>query len=161
MYVQLSPMLINFLFLLIFLRFYGAVSNRTMRPEVSYADLRAAPGNTGNVEENKSLYWNPVIYKVVNPSSASPSYQMVDVWFASAYYVWRTGQAKAFPPGLKMKASGDNKASRVGDSCGPETKCKRTDNGGCTQIGANKFFPKKACGGENTEINTGAQYDFI
>ena len=141
------------MYFLIFLRFYGAVSNRTMRPEVSYADLRAAKGNTGNVEENKSLYWNPVIYKVVNPSSASPSYQMVDVWFASAYYVWRTGQAKAFPPGLKMKASGDNKASRVGDSCGPETKCKRTDNGGCTQIGANKFFPKKACGGENTEIN--------
>lgn len=70
-----------------------------MRPEVSYDDLRAAPGNTGNVEENKSLYWNPVIYKVLNPSSASPSYQMVDVWFASAYYVWRTGQVTAFPAG--------------------------------------------------------------
>ena len=47
-------------------RFYGAVSDRTMRPEVSFEDLRAAPGNTGNVEENKSLYWNPVIYKVMN-----------------------------------------------------------------------------------------------
>ena len=47
-------------------RFYGAVSDRTMRPEVSFEDLRAAPGNTGNVEENKSLYWNPVIYKVVD-----------------------------------------------------------------------------------------------
>ena len=46
-------------------RFYGAVSDRTMRPEVSFEDLRAAPGNTGNVEENKSLYWNPVIYKVM------------------------------------------------------------------------------------------------
>ena len=34
-----------------------------MRPEVSFEDLRAAPGNTGNVEENKSLYWNPAIYK--------------------------------------------------------------------------------------------------
>ena len=44
-------------------RFYGAVSDRTMRPEVSFEDLRAAPGNTGNVEENKSLYWNPAIYK--------------------------------------------------------------------------------------------------
>ena len=46
-------------------RFYGAVSPRTMRPEVTFADLRAATGNTGNVEENKSLYWNPVIYKVM------------------------------------------------------------------------------------------------
>ena len=45
-------------------RFYGAVSPRTMRPEVSYDDLRSAAGNTGNVEENKSLYWNPAIYKV-------------------------------------------------------------------------------------------------
>ena len=44
-------------------RFYGAVSDRTMRPEVTFADLRAATGNTGNVEENKSLYWNPAIYK--------------------------------------------------------------------------------------------------
>ena len=99
-------------------------------------------------QKNKSLYWNPVIYKVLNPSSASPSYQMVDVWFASAYYVWKTGQATAFPAGLKMKASGANKAARVGDSCGPETKCKRKDQGGCKQIGANKFFPKKACGGK-------------
>ena len=47
-------------------RFYGAVSDRTMRPEVTFADLRAATGNTGNVEENKSLYWNPVIYKVMD-----------------------------------------------------------------------------------------------
>ena len=85
------------------IRFYGAVSNVTMRPEVSFNDLRAASGNTGNVEENKSLYWNPVIYQVVNPSSASPTYQMVDVWFASAYYIWTTGQATAFPTGLKMK----------------------------------------------------------
>ena len=36
------------------IRFYGAASDRTMRPEVSYSDLRNAPGNTGNVEENKS-----------------------------------------------------------------------------------------------------------
>ena len=44
-------------------RFYGAVSPRTMRPDVSYQDLRSASGNTGNVEENKSLYWNPAIYQ--------------------------------------------------------------------------------------------------
>ena len=44
-------------------RFYGAVSPRTMRPDVSFQDLRSASGNTGNVEENKSLYWNPAIYQ--------------------------------------------------------------------------------------------------
>merc|ERR1712107_110662 len=54
-------------------RFYGAASDRTMRPEVSYSDLRNAPGNTGNVEENKSLYWNPAIYKVVNQNGNKES----------------------------------------------------------------------------------------
>ena len=129
------------------LRFYGAVSNVTMRPEVSFDDLRSASGNTGNVEENKSLYWNPVIYQVVNPGSASPSYEMVDVWFASAYYIWRTGQAKAFPAGLKMKASGANKLARVVAICDAPYTCERTDTGGCSQMGSNQFFPKKGCGG--------------
>ena len=35
-----------------------------MRPDATFQDLREADGDTGNVEENKSLYWNPVIYKV-------------------------------------------------------------------------------------------------
>ena len=35
-----------------------------MRPDANYQDMREADGVTGNVEENKSLYWNPVIYKV-------------------------------------------------------------------------------------------------
>ena len=56
-------------------------------------DLRTAPGNTGNVEENKSLYWNPAIYKVLNQASNQKTYELVPVWFASAYYIWRTGQA--------------------------------------------------------------------
>ena len=118
-----------------------------MRPEVSFEDLRAAPGNSGNVEENKSLYWNPVIYQVVNPGSASPTYEMVDVWFASAYYIWTTGKATSFPAGLKMKASGSNKLARVVATCDGPYTCERTDNGGCSQIGSNNFFPKKGCGG--------------
>merc|ERR1719346_346486 len=77
-------------------RFYGAVSPRTMRPDVSFQDLRSATGNTGNVEENKSLYWNPAIYQVKNQNS-NPTFQLVDVWFASAYYIFRTGQATSFP----------------------------------------------------------------
>ena len=50
-------------------RYYGAVSDKTMRPEVTYEDLRNADGNSGNVEENLSLYWNPAIYKVKNQNN--------------------------------------------------------------------------------------------
>ena len=73
-----------------------------MRPEVSYNDLRSATGNTGNVEENKSLYWNPAIYKVKNQRNSAKTFEIVDVWFASAYYIFRTGQAKAFPDGFEI-----------------------------------------------------------
>ena len=92
--------------------FYGATSTRTMRPDVSYEDLRRATGNTGNVEENKSLYWNPAIYQVKNPDG-DKTFELVDIWFASAYYIFRTNKAKAFPNGLKMKAFGYNKLSRA------------------------------------------------
>ena len=108
--------------------------------------MRVAPGNSGNVEENKSLYWNPVIYKVNNPSTTS-TYEMVDVWFASAYYIWRTGQAKTFPAGLKMRASGSNKLARVRKVCDAPFTCEREDNGGCNSIGSNQFFPSTGCGG--------------
>ena len=89
-------------------RYYGSVSDRTMRPEVSYEDLRNTTGNTGNVEENKSLYWNPAIYKVNNQNSNNKTFELVDVWFASAYYVWNTGEARSFPNGLKMRAKSTN-----------------------------------------------------
>ena len=52
-------------------RFFGAVSPRTLRPDATFRDLRDADGDTGNVEENRSLYWNPVIYKVATVSTAS------------------------------------------------------------------------------------------
>ena len=44
------------------------------------------------MEENKSLYWNPAIYKVVNQANSQKTYELVPVWFASAYYIWRTGE---------------------------------------------------------------------
>jgi len=130
-------------------RFYGAVSLRTMRPDVSYEDLRSATGNTGNVEENKSLYWNPAIYKVNNQNS-DKTYEIVDVWFASAYYVWRTGQAKAFPNGLKMKASDVEELARVKAVCDGPSACERDDDGGCEGYGPSNqtqhgFLPLGAC----------------
>ena len=133
-------------------RFFGAVSSRSMRPGVTFNDLRAATGNTGNVEENKSLYWNPVIYKVLNQNSEK-TFQIVDVWFASAYYIFRTGQAKSFPSGLKMKVSAEDKLSRARAECaGPHT-CEREDAGGCGAYGPSNqaqsdFLPVTACRGQ-------------
>jgi len=137
-------------------RFYGAVSNKTMRPEVSYEDLRNADGNSGNVEENLSLYWNPAIYKVKNQYSADKTYDIVDVWFASAYYVWHTGKTFAFPRGLKMRALGGNKQSRAVRVCDGAFDCEREDEDGCegylpSQQEEHGFLPIKAC--RELEIN--------
>ena len=51
---------------------------------------------------------------------------------------------------MMMKASGSNKLARVVATCDGPYTCERTDNGGCTQMGSNKFFPKKGCGGNKT-----------
>ena len=59
------------------------------------------------------------------------SRQLVDIWFASAYYVFETGKARAFPAGLKMKASAGNSASRATAICAGPYACERTDQGGC------------------------------
>merc|ERR1719500_278701 len=130
-------------------RFYGASSELTMRPEVSYSELRSAGGNTGNVEENKSLYWNPAIYRVNNPSGDT-TFELVDVWFASAYYIWTTGQATAFPNGLKMKASDREEVARVRVVCDGASACEREDDGGCEGYGPSNqtlhgFLPVQAC----------------
>ena len=115
--------------------------------------FRNAAGNTGNVEENKSLYWNPVIYKVLNPSGDA-TFEIVDVWFASAYYIFRTGQVRAFPSGLKMRAEGDtDRLSRVQASCDGESPCERQDNGGCSGYApsnqtTNAFLPLERCSGK-------------
>jgi len=137
-------------------RFYGAVSNKTMRPEVSYEDLRNADGNSGNTEENLSLYWNPAIYKVKNQYSEEKTYEIVDVWFASAYYVWHTGKTFAFPRGLKMRALGKNKQSRAVRVCDGAFDCEREDEDGCegyrpSQQAEHGFLPVEAC--RELEIN--------
>lgn len=139
-------------------RFYGATSSRTMRPDVTYQDLRSAKGNTGNVEENKSLYWNPAIYQIKNPNGEK-TFELVDIWFASAYYLFRTNQAKAFPNGLKMKAFGDNKLSRVTAICDGPYPCERDDPGGCNAYGPsnqaqNGFLPVTGCNGMISFLHT-------
>ena len=74
-----------------------------MRPETTYQDLRDATGNTGNVEENKSLYWHPTVYSVDRDTDI---HTKVDLYFGSSYYIWTTGQAKAFPDGFQVRRGG-------------------------------------------------------
>ena len=114
--------------------------------------FRQTTGNTGNVEENKSLYWNPVIYKVTNPSGVA-TYDIVDLWFASAYYIFRTKQVRSFPSGLKMRASESEKLSRARATCDGPSPCERTDQGGCTAYGPSNqaqhgFLPTQGCSGK-------------
>merc|ERR1711971_246487 len=117
--------------------FYGA---NKMRPETTYEDLRAATGNTGNVQENKSLYWHPTVYKV----SGSGVYTKADIWFASAYYIWETGSATAFPNGFKMVAGNNGIAEAKAEAeCVGSSECERTD-GGCGSDDTS-FFPETAC----------------
>ena len=70
-----------------------------IRPETTYEKLREAYGNSGNVVENKSLYWHPTVYSY-DPDSGL--YTKDKIWFSSAYYIWETGVAKAFPDGFKV-----------------------------------------------------------
>ena len=79
----------------------------------------------------------------------------MDVWFASAYYIWRTGEAKAFPNGLKMKASDIEEVARVKAICASSHTCERDDDGGCQAYGPSNqqqhgFLPVQACGGKDT-----------
>jgi len=136
-------------------RYYGAVSDQTMRPEVTYDDLRNADGNSGNVEENLSLYWNPAIYKVKNQNNEDKTYELVDVWFASAYYVWRTGETTAFPPGLKMRTTGADRVARAVATCDGVFTCERwmdeTEEDGCegyepSNQAEHGFLPVTGCG---------------
>jgi hypothetical protein len=41
--------------------YYGATAS--LRPTTTYDEMRASCKNSGNVEENKSLYWHPSIYR--------------------------------------------------------------------------------------------------
>lgn len=106
--------------------FYGAAAS--LRPTTSYEEMRAACGNSGNVDDNKSLYWHPTIYRfdrfdnqdywICSLTSfcrtsmncrSTGQYHIEEISFASAYYIWRTPEPNeprtfAFPPGFQMIA---------------------------------------------------------
>lgn len=116
--------------------FYGV---NELRPETTYSDMRAATGNSGNVAENKSLYWHPTVYEL-DPTSGI--HRKAPIYFGSAYYIWTTGQATAFPDGFKMVAgfNGDP-LSRANAECVGPSPCERDD---CSTYDTS-FFPNTAC----------------
>ena len=116
--------------------FYGA--KLSVRPETTYTDIRAAPENSGNTEENMSLYWHPTVYM---HDKTKDKYELVDIWFGSSYYVWETGQATAFPNGFNMIAYGSQAKSRSQAVCDGPSPCERDD---CTSADTS-FFPQTAC----------------
>ena len=113
--------------------FYGATE---AAPGTTYEALRNAAGNTGNVEENKSLYWHPTIYRYVDGR-----YEIQDTSYFSTYYVWPTGATTAFPDGLKMIGGGAGyEAARQEADCLNPGPCP---DGGCDRW--NDFFPATSC----------------
>lgn len=116
--------------------FYGV---NTLRPETTYEDLRNANGNSGNVKQNKSLYWHPTVYQV-DPDTGV--HRKVDIHFASTYYIWNTGAATAFPDGFKMVAGvGGIPQARANAECVAPFPCERAN----CESEDTSFFPATGC----------------
>ena len=93
--------------------------------------------NTGNVEENKSMYWHPTVYK---KNQSTNTYTRDVMAQSSAYYVWDTGQTTAFPNGFQMISGFDTSKSEAIAECVNESLC---DEGDCYT--ENTFFPSTKC----------------
>lgn len=113
--------------------FFGA--NRAS-PSTTYADLRSSTGNSGNVEENKSIYWFPTIYR---HHADTGLYTIANTYLNSAYYVWETGQTTAFPNGFRMIAGGYAGEKSQSECVGPGA----CPGGDCSTL--NNFFPATSC----------------
>ncbi|EOD12128.1 hypothetical protein EMIHUDRAFT_213905 [Emiliania huxleyi CCMP1516] len=121
--------------------FYGP--NVMPRPEVTFEDLVATTDNTGNVEENKSLYWHPTVYRY---DQLTGTYTRNEIGQSSAYYIWANEDSpRAFPPGFRMIAgrNGDTESEfpNAFAECVEPSPCLRPD--GCHT--ENDFFPREAC----------------
>merc|ERR1719399_399589 len=93
--------------------------------------------NTGNVEENKSMYWHPTVYKY---NRTTNTYTRDIMAQSTAYYVWETGQTTAFPNGFRMIGGFDVKKSNAFAECVNESPCDGDD---CYT--ESTFFPSSRC----------------
>lgn len=122
--------------------FYGP---QELRPETDHSTLINSPDNinTGNVVENKSLYWHPTVYAYNRQTQTFTRDEMAQ---SSAYYIWENEiNTKAFPNGFKMIAGlnpNDPKNFPNAEAeCVDPTPCTRSE--GCYT--ENTFFPATAC----------------
>ncbi len=99
-------------------------------PSTTYEDLRNTSQNSGNVEENHSLYWYPTIYRY---DAGRKKYFIAEIFHHSSYYVWNTGGTEALPNGFKVIVHGRG-ITKNGVSA--ETACTTTlaDDGSKTTI---------------------------
>jgi len=93
--------------------------------------------NTGNVEENKSVYWHPTVYKYDRTTNTYTRDVMAQT---SVYYVWETGATRAFPNGFQMIGGFDPFQSEATAECVGESPCDEDD---CYT--ENTFFPTTKC----------------
>ena len=128
--------------------FYGP---QAVHPATTYEDLINTPDSktTGNVVENKSLYWHPTIYSY---NRLTDTYTRDEISLTSAYYIWENdANTRAFPNGFKMIAglnpnAPENFPNPEVECVGP-SRCRRPD--GC--FSGNDFFPSRAC--EELEVS--------
>merc|ERR1719343_120239 len=123
--------------------FYGPPR---VSPDVTTRDLidTDPSEHSGLVEENKSLYWHPSIYRV----SSDGVFTLDEIYYASVYYFWDTDNAdakpSAFPEGFRMIAS--DRESFAECVVGGFKPCTRAD--GCGRpdgLPRRTFFPARAC----------------
>jgi hypothetical protein len=98
--------------------------------------------NTGNVEENKSMYWHPTVYKY---DRSTNTYTRDRIAQTSSYYVWETGETTAFPNGFRMIGGFDTEKSHAFAECVNPSPC----DGDCYT--ENDFFPSTKC--EELEVS--------
>lgn len=96
--------------------------------------------NTGNVEENKSMYWHPSVYKYDRKKKKHTRDVMTQT---SSYYIWETGKTTAFPEGFRMIGGHDVDKSQAFAECVEEVACDDDDDGDC--YSENSFFPTSKC----------------
>ena len=124
--------------------YYGP--NLLPYPDITYDDLMATPVDqlTGNVEENKSLYWHPTVFRY---DRAAQTYTRDEIGQSSAYCIWENmvpGDTRAFPENFRMIAgTNSNTATEFPNAmaeCVNPSPCQRED---CST--ENDFFPSTAC----------------
>ena len=95
--------------------------------------------NTGNVEENKSMYWHPTVYQY---SRTTKTYTRSTMAQSSAYYIWTTGETTAFPEGFRMIGGYDIAQSQAVAECVNPQPCEDDKEECYTE---NTFFPVTHC----------------